>query len=63
MRSLTPDSGAQAVVKTIIAMAHNLGLEVIAERMEIEAQRRCLADNGCQIYRGYLFAQPVPIES
>ncbi len=50
------------IVQTIIGMANNLGMEVIAEGVETEAQRLFLEQHECQVYQGYLFSQPVPIE-
>ncbi|MEI6708170.1 MAG: EAL domain-containing protein, partial [Methylococcales bacterium] len=50
------------IVKTIIGMAHNLGMEVIAEGVETEAQREFLEQHDCMLYQGYLFGKPVPIE-
>ncbi|OTE98161.1 diguanylate cyclase [Crenothrix sp. D3] len=49
------------IVKTIIGMAHNLDMEVIAEGVETEAQREFLEQHGCMFYQGYLFSKPVPI--
>ena len=39
-----------------------MGLGVIAEGGETEAQRDVLAENGCQDYQGYLFSHPLPLE-
>jgi EAL domain-containing protein (putative c-di-GMP-specific phosphodiesterase class I) len=50
------------IVQTIIGMAHNLGIEVIAEGVETEAQRSFLERHGCPAFQGYLFSKPVPIE-
>ena len=50
------------MVKTIIGMAHNFGLNVIAEGVESEEQLIFLEQNGCMAYQGYLFSKPVPIE-
>jgi len=50
-------------VQTIIAMAHNLGMEVIAEGVETEAQRAFLERHGCSVCQGYLFSRPVPLEA
>ena len=49
-------------MRTIIAMAQSLDLDVIAEGVETEEQRQLLLDNGCIHYQGYLFGKPVPIE-
>ena len=51
------------IVQTIIGMAHNLGMEVIAEGVETENQRAFLEQHGCALCQGYLFGRPVPIES
>ena len=48
------------MVKTIIAMAHNLGLKVIAEGVEQEGQAELLADLGCDVVQGFLFGRPMP---
>jgi EAL domain-containing protein (putative c-di-GMP-specific phosphodiesterase class I) len=49
------------IVQTIIAMSVNLGMEVIAEGVETEAQRAFLELHGCPIIQGYLFGRPVPL--
>jgi diguanylate cyclase (GGDEF)-like protein/PAS domain S-box-containing protein len=50
------------IVQTIIGMAHNLGIDVIAEGVETEAQRAFLDEHGCPTCQGYLFSKPVPVE-
>ena len=50
------------IVQTIIGMANNLGIDVIAEGVETEKQRAFLEQHGCPTYQGYLFSKPVPIE-
>ncbi|MDO9011611.1 MAG: EAL domain-containing protein [Gallionella sp.] len=50
------------IVQTIISMGNSLGMEVMAEGVETEAQRDFLERNGCHAYQGYLFSKPVPIE-
>lgn len=62
MRNIPGDKGDSAIVKTIIVMAKNLEIEVIAEGVETTEQRDFLLENGCQLYQGYLFGKPVPIE-
>ncbi len=61
VRDLASDNSDKAIVSTIIAMAHSLNLDVIAEGVETNEQRQFLLSNGCTHYQGYLFSKPVPI--
>ncbi|BAP89200.1 diguanylate cyclase/phosphodiesterase with PAS/PAC and GAF sensor [Burkholderiales bacterium GJ-E10] len=65
-RSFVLDLGAnensKTIVRTIIQMAQNLGLRVIAEGVETEAQQRILSGLGCDVYQGYRFGRPAAIE-
>jgi EAL domain-containing protein (putative c-di-GMP-specific phosphodiesterase class I) len=61
VRDIATDSSDNAIVRTIIAMAHSLDMDVIAEGVEMEEQRQLLLDSGCTHYQGYLFGKPVPI--
>jgi diguanylate cyclase (GGDEF)-like protein/PAS domain S-box-containing protein len=54
--------GNAAIARTIIAMAQGLGLGVIAEGVETDAQREFLAASGCHAYQGYFFSRPLPLE-
>lgn len=54
------NSNAAAIVRTILALAANLELSVVAEGVETEAQRVCLLQAGCQTFQGYLFSKPQP---
>ncbi len=56
----TSESDA-VVIQTIVGMAKNLGLEVIAEGVETKAQRDYLAAHGCRLCQGYFFSDPVPV--
>jgi EAL domain-containing protein (putative c-di-GMP-specific phosphodiesterase class I) len=59
-----PDGATDAVVvQSIITLAKSLGLSVIAEGVETEAQRLFLDQHGCPTYQGYLFSKPVPLDS
>ncbi|MBS0294528.1 MAG: EAL domain-containing protein [Proteobacteria bacterium] len=58
---LNEQHGDDVVVQTILGMARNLELEVVAEGVETEAQRDFLARHGCDLYQGYLFARPMPV--
>ncbi len=62
VRDIVTDSHDRSIVRTIIAMAQSLYLNVIAEGVETEEQRALLLSNGCKRYQGYLFSKPVPIE-
>jgi EAL domain-containing protein (putative c-di-GMP-specific phosphodiesterase class I) len=62
VRDIVSDANDQAIIRTIIAMAQSLNLETIAEGVETEEQQRILEAEGCNLYQGYLFGKPVPIE-
>jgi len=62
VRDLASDSSDKAIVRTIIAMATSLNLDIIAEGVETEVQQQLLLGKGCTHYQGYLFSKPVPIE-
>lgn len=58
-----PESSDDAsIVKTIISMGNGLGLKLIAEGIETEAQSAFLREAGCQEAQGYLFARPMRLE-
>lgn len=62
VREITTDVQDRTIVRTIIAMAHSLNLNVIAEGVETEAQRQHLLNKGCTHFQGYLFGKPVPAD-
>ena len=55
-------SGVRPIVETIIDLAHNLQLNVIAEGIETKKQLQALLTLGCEQGQGYLFSKPVPTE-
>jgi len=61
VRHIATNFNDAVIVQTIIGMAHNLGVAVIAEGVETEAQRACLERFGCPTYQGYLFGKPMPL--
>ena len=62
VRDLLVDSSDAAIVRTVIALGDRLGLNVIAEGVETQAQREFLESNGCYSYQGYLFSRPLKKE-
>ncbi len=62
VRGIPADANSVAVAATIIAMAHKLGLRVVAEGVETPAQLAFLREQGCQAYQGYLCSPAVPVE-
>ncbi len=51
-----------SITRAIILMAHSLGLEIIAEGIETEAQKEFIREHGCRFAQGYLYSRPVPAE-
>ncbi|MDB5841602.1 MAG: hypothetical protein JWQ23_3554 [Herminiimonas sp.] len=62
VRDVLNDPNDAVIARTIVALGQSLGLAVIAEGVETEAQRDFLARNGCHAYQGYLFSPPLPID-
>lgn len=59
-----PERGADAVIVTaIINMAGSLGVNILAEGVETDAQREFLDSRGCHAYQGHLFSRPLPVEA
>lgn len=61
VRDIVTDASDKAIVRTIIAMAQSMEIEVIAEGVETEEQKKILLNKGCECFQGYLFGKPVPI--
>jgi diguanylate cyclase len=59
---LCPTSGDEVIVRSIIDLAHNLGLTVVAEGVEDETALDMLVANGRDNVQGYLLGRPSPIE-
>ncbi len=59
VRNLTISDKDAAIAMSIIQLAHNLGLEVVAEGVETAEQLATLVDLGCDIAQGYYFSRPL----
>ena len=63
-RSFVADLGTarhgEAIVASLLQLAHQIGATCVAEGVETEIQRDALVHNGCRLAQGYLFAHPVP---
>lgn len=62
VRDLERDAEAVTLVRGIVAMAHALDLEIVAEGVETEGQAAILRELGCDFAQGYLFGRPGPAE-
>lgn len=60
--NLDNNSDNQAIIKTILALGHNLGLDVVAEGIETEQQVEFLLNQGCVFGQGYWFSEPLTRE-
>ncbi len=60
IRDILSDSNDATIVRAILLLARSMGIAVIAEGVETEAQRDFLADHGCTCYQGYLYSTPLP---
>ena len=56
-----PENDDGVIAKTMIQLAHNLNLEVLAEGVETQAQLDFLSTNHCDAYQGYFFGRPMPV--
>ena len=62
VRDVTVDQDDAAIVSAIIAMAHSLRLEVVAEGVETQEQLDFLRAEGCDAMQGYFFSKPLPAD-
>jgi len=63
VREIGKDSESEAIIKGIIALAHSLGLETVAEGVETREQVTFLKQHGCRFLQGYYFSKPVDIDT
>ena len=62
VQEVTRSDQDAAIVRAIIALCSNLGMRVVAEGVETEAQRQFLLDCQCDLLQGYLLGRPAPID-
>jgi diguanylate cyclase (GGDEF)-like protein/PAS domain S-box-containing protein len=60
VRDIETDANDASISVATIALAHSLGLKVVAEGIETEGQSRFLRDHGCDLLQGYLYGRPEP---
>ncbi|MFT5519881.1 MAG: diguanylate cyclase (GGDEF)-like protein/PAS domain S-box-containing protein [Enterobacterales bacterium] len=60
VRDITTDPGDASIVASIITLAHNLGLNVVAEGCETLEQLKFICSYHCEEVQGYLFSRPLP---
>ena len=62
VKDILTDPNDAAIARTIVGLAQSLGLNVVAEGVETEAQRELLTRFGCECFQGHLFCQALPID-
>ena len=62
LRQTNHQERSRTILKMIIALSRQLGMEVITEGVETKEQVDFLTDIGCDIFQGYYFAKPMPVE-
>lgn len=62
VRDMALDNSSESIVCAILAISRSLELEVVAEGVETRAQHELLVSRGCEMFQGYLFGKPKPIE-
>ncbi len=60
LSALQEASSDAAIISAIVGIAHSLGLGIVGEGVENDAQLNFLLGHGCEIMQGYLFSRPVP---
>jgi EAL domain-containing protein (putative c-di-GMP-specific phosphodiesterase class I) len=62
VRELPHDEDDVAIAKAVIALAKSLNLDIIAEGVETQEQKKFLIENGCKNIQGYFYSRPMPAD-
>ena len=62
VRKIETNAKTRSIIRCIIEMAHSMGVKLVAEGAETQAQVEFLRDNGCDYIQGYYFYKPMPEE-
>ncbi|MEJ2686207.1 MAG: EAL domain-containing protein [Gammaproteobacteria bacterium] len=62
VRDMHRSTSCMSIIRAVVAMAHTMGLDVVAEGVEDEDQLSLLIAEGCHYIQGYYFSRPVPAE-
>ncbi len=63
VKDIESDPNDAAICSATVALGQNLGLELVAEGVESEAQCEFLSRLGCQVMQGFLYSRPIPLEA
>ncbi|MEG3638935.1 putative bifunctional diguanylate cyclase/phosphodiesterase [Magnetococcus sp. PR-3] len=62
VQTVEKDKADQAILEAIVSLARNLGLDVVAEGVENEAQRSFITQSGCHLIQGFYYSKPLPLD-
>jgi diguanylate cyclase (GGDEF)-like protein/PAS domain S-box-containing protein len=62
VKDIGVDANGEAIVKAILALAHSLNLEVVAEGVEDQSQANFLRGHDCEVLQGYFFSKPASVD-
>ncbi|WP_161142334.1 sensor domain-containing protein [Propylenella binzhouense] len=60
IQSIEEDAASRAIALAVVTLGHTLGMDIVAEGVETPGQADLLAEAGCDVGQGYLFAKPMP---
>ncbi len=63
VKDVLTDSQGEAITSAIISMAKSLNLKILAEGVEDKEQLALLKEKGCEVYQGFYFSKPIPVEA